>query len=255
MGTFVKRLLQPIAALHRCDRTRKMTSLSAGEAGKRAEAIANNTDGLKENRHVESMSTLLAHAGVDSSIPNTPMSPPIHTATTYTRPSNGNYLETDSIYTRTDNPTRLLLEKTVGELDCHGAEYNDGQPTTCAFSSGMMAVSSIILAHEAPLRVILPMDRYHGVPTLLSNVFHRFGVEMCLVDYDRLADVENLVKTTSKQVVVWMESPSNPLCQIIDISAVCSLVCQSPNVTTVVDTTLAPPVLAQPLRVRLIAGS
>lgn len=231
-----------------------MTSLSASEAGKRAEALANDANNNGSTmKQVESMSTLLAHAGVDPTRPNTPMAPPIHMATTYTRPADGQYLEFDAIYTRTDNPTRLLLETTVGELECHGAEnHGDGEKwTTCAFSSGMMAVSSVILAHEAPLRVIIPKDLYMGVPTVLANVFQRFGVEVCRLDFGGdLSQVEEMVKTAPNQVIIWMETPSNPLLQVIDISAVCELAKPYSNLTTVVDATLVSPVLTQPLRVR-----
>ena len=109
------------------------------------------------------MNTLLAHAGVEGGGQrNAPMSPPLHMATTYTRPAAGPYRPEDSIYIREDNPTRVLLEKEMARIECHGRDFE--KAVSCAFASGMMAASSIVLAHEAPLVVILPRDLYHGVP-------------------------------------------------------------------------------------------
>ena len=81
-------------------------------------------------------------------------------ATTYERPPDGPYHSGDAIYTREDNPTRLLLEQEVARLECHGSAF---EATSWAFSSGMMAASAIILAHESPLQVMIHKDLYHGV--------------------------------------------------------------------------------------------
>ena len=67
-----------------------------------------------------------------------------------------------------DNPTRLLLEKEMARLECHGRQV-DADIVSCAFASGMMAASSIVLAHQAPLTVLLPQDLYHGVTVSKST--------------------------------------------------------------------------------------
>ena len=98
----------------------------------------------------------------------------------------------DSIYARMDNPTRLLLERTVFELECANilSDTNgnaneattNNTPTCFAFSSGMQAVTAILLAHSssAPgkMTVLIPADVYHGVRSLLSDVFSRHGVQV-----------------------------------------------------------------------------
>ena len=181
-----------------------------------------------------------------------------HVATTYMRPADGNYLVTDSTYARHDNPTRLLLEKSIFQLETIGlptdsVRSQDTEPTTWTFSSGMMAVSAVILAHSSPLTVILPQDLYHGVPTLIVDIFSRHNVKLKRIDMtlpknvvEEIAQVE-----PGADVIVWMESPSNPKCQIIDIAAVTDAVksVATHTVTTVVDVTMASPVVTRPLEV------
>ena len=145
------------------------------------------------------METLLAHAGMNddnqtnNNSNNAPLAPPLHVATTYERPASGVYGPNDAHYTRLDNPTRLLLEREMARLETHGGVVDDDHDddtikaldaaaTCCAFASGMMAVSSIVLAHQAPLVVIVPVDLYHGVPTVLWDVFARFQVSVMRVD-------------------------------------------------------------------------
>lgn len=140
-----------------------LTSITAEEAGRRAQSLAAQRLAASKSANTISatMETLLAHAGLETG-PNAPMSPPIHMASTYARPAQGPYREEDFVYSRMDNPTRLLLEKEVARLECHGRQV-DTEAVSCAFASGMMAASSIVLAHQAPLTVLLPRDLYHGV--------------------------------------------------------------------------------------------
>jgi len=228
------------------------TNTTPEEAGRQAEAMARRLPRVQY-----SMDTVLAHSGVIANEPNAAMAPALHLATTYVRPAEGPYRENDAIYTRMDNPTRCLLEHQIARLKTHGRDVDGDQPsvvTTCAFASGMMAVSSIILAHKAPLHIVLPIDLYHGVPTVLMDVFSRFQVTVHRVDM-RLATQQ--LKATLQSIpaeadaVVWIETPSNPLCHVIDIQTTCDLVhsvrSSSSNTTTVVDSTLAPPTITQPL--------
>ena len=246
-----------------CRRLRFASSLTPQEAGRQAEAMARSSSAHNKKDKSSSfpaLSSIAAHAGIDS-VPNAPMAPPIHLATTYTRPADSQYLENDSTYCRQDNPTRLLLEKTVGQLETHGMTIPEDQDVICcAFSSGMMAVSSIILAHSSPVTVILPEDLYHGVPTVIHEVFQRHNVTILQVD---MRHPENIVRalesigdgnedSLSMDVIVWVETPSNPKCHVVDIGKVCNVVKSSSmrdKATVVVDSTLAPPVITQPLAV------
>ena len=239
--------------------------LTAAEAGRRAADLAaqNNESSTIPSPH---MSTLLAHAGVTNAPnpTNTPMAPPLHLATTYTRPVDGEYrLPNDAVYSREDNPTRLLLEQEVARLDGYGL------PKPCqttAWSSGLQAVTGLVLAHQSPLTVLLPVDLYHGTSSVLIDVLSRFGVVVQRVDWRQIGNESMRVNSLQRQltegivskissdhsVVVWIETPSNPLCHVVDIEAVCAWARQHLNekksTTVVVDSTLAPPVIQQPLQ-------
>jgi cystathionine beta-lyase/cystathionine gamma-synthase len=205
------------------------------------------------------------------------MSPPLEMATTYTRPADGPYVDGDSVYTRADNPHSDIARARSGAAGMPWSNTFDGACTqnySYAFASGMMAASSIILAHSAPLQVILPHDIYHGVPVSLARVSRRripstrleIGHTMtdlpvitshlpyCILkDEVRIMRVDLMDPTalegalaadSESDVIVWMETPSNPLCHVLDIEATCELVNHvRSDATTVVDSTLVPPTL------------
>jgi cystathionine gamma-synthase len=180
----------------------------------------------------------------------------------------------DSIYARMDNPTRLLLERTLFEIECTNVlkqmtndEIQIMQETTTTkssfvFSSGLMGVTSIILAHSSPLTVILPDDLYHGVSSLLVDVFRRHRVSTIHVDMRNIQSVKDTIETIDPEhdCIVWIETPSNPKCHVLDIRSICEAVTSSISsssssnknrkVTTVVDGTLSSPILTRPLEVR-----
>lgn len=230
-------------------------NISAAEAGKRAEVLAIERRGVAAKRL--SLPTIAAHAGIED-IHNAPLAPPIHMASTYTRPADGIYHESDATYARNNNPTRLLLEKIVHDLETCCINVSDtptAKPTSWAFSSGLMAASAVVLAHSSPLTVILPRDLYHGVTTVLLDVFTRHNVQVRRADMTGPAKViiEEIESTEpGTDVIVWMETPSNPLCDIIDISAITEAmkgIDSSHSITTVVDGTMASPIVTRPLEV------
>lgn len=221
------------------------------------------------------MSTLLSHAGLPvqnnaGADANEALSPPIVLATTYERPPDGNYRENDFIYSRQSNPTRKLLEDVMGELetaDSNPRGRDDARGTSApgyAFSSGMAAVASLILSHKSPVKLLVPRDVYHGVPTQLVAALEDHGVLHRAVD---MTDCEELQRTIAQEVlnssgregslIVWIETPSNPLCQVTDIRRVCDIVQEVRSesagekfrITSVVDSTWAPPCITRPLLV------
>ena len=253
-----------------------------------------------------SMSTRLSHAGLpppsygdgdgdDSgdllrggggSMKNSPLSPPIELATTYERPADGDYGPNGRVYSRSCNPTRRLLEDAMGRLETMAIiprtpsdcclDLDDDLPPepiaapTFAFSSGMAAVASLLLACESPTRVLLPSDVYHGVPTQLRSSLADRGVSYESVDMTKLDEVSraigrNVGSMTNDDgggggegkgtLVVWMETPSNPLCRVTDIRAVCDVADEARagagtggvRLLTVVDSTWAPPCVTLPL--------
>jgi cystathionine gamma-synthase len=233
-------------------------SLTPAEAGRRAQCLA-----AAQRRPERSIATLCAHAEFEEGRDNAPLAPPLHMATTYVRPADGQYRPDDSIYSRIDHPTRVLLERHMTQLECGRQSITENW--CLALSSGMMAVTTILLAHSLPLHILLPLDTYHGVPSMIEDVFVRFATSQMLTyervdmrgssvegDNDRTNNLAQALQRCSDtaNVIVWMETPSNPLCHVIDVEAICQLVRSVrplPNTTLVVDATLAPPTLRPPL--------
>lgn len=89
-----------------------------------------------------------------------------------------------------------------------------------AFSSGMAAVTSLILACNTPVKLLIPHDIYHGVPTLLHTSLTNHGVDhesVDMTDCDTIRQKINENMESGGSLVVWMETPSNPLCQVVDL--------------------------------------
>ena len=270
---------------------------------------------VHEERHLDTILSHAGLASSSSSSSfhgkaslNEPLTPPLHLSTTFTRPPSGDYFDEEQggqgyIYSRMNNPTRNLLEETISNLeiatrngaarttsisttttkaqdDSHEAKESRNfmsMATTCAFSSGMAAISSLLLALSSqtqsplPLHVIVPTDVYHGVPTVLSSVLtNQVGISFSAVDMTSVQGIQtelerilNDTATTKCNVLVWMESPSNPLCQVVDIEKVSDYVkCVreevllnqsggSFDIVTAVDSTWSPPTITKPLLVRL----
>jgi len=247
-----------------CSGAEQGSTPSPAEAGKLAYSHRLKRD--VKNCNTIGMDTILSHAGLHSPSSNTigslnePLSPPIHLESTYTRPPSGDYFKEEDggrgwIYSRIGNPTRKLLEETITHLELAGSgerKEDHSLAVTCAFSSGMAAVSSIVLALPQNLHIILPDDIYHGVPTQLKAMFVQRGVTYSATNMTNIQDIEKEIKSSKvNNVLVWMETPSNPGCKVVDIDAVCKLVsiCRNDNtnITTAVDSTWAPPNLTQPL--------
>ncbi len=258
---------------------------SPNEAGRLAfqkRQERNKNKKLIEPSSKVSIDTMLSHAGLSTSFSansqNEPLCPPIHMETTYTRPPSGDYNSTDEgakgwIYARMGNPTRKLLEQTLTNLELSTYDKSPSSTiqhesdsmknsTTCAFSSGMAAVGSIILSlSHKPLHIILPDDVYHGTPTQLKTMFVEQGVTYSSVNMTDINDIKeeihiinkNRILSSDGNILIWMESPSNPLCKVTDIQEVCELVKKLSsdndiNIVTVVDSTWAPPCITQPVR-------
>mmetsp|Transcript_22886 Transcript_22886/g.23244 ORF Transcript_22886/g.23244 Transcript_22886/m.23244 type:complete len:170 (-) Transcript_22886:111-620(-) len=130
------------------------------------------------------------------------------------------------------------------------------KPVSAAFSSGMAAVAAIFLANPK-CRVLIPDDCYHGTTSQLMNVLnHHHGIDYQKIDTtDESVIKEEILmhisdeSTRARPLVIWLESPSNPLTKVTDIKKVCDLVDMlrrrndkhDISITTVVDSTWAPP--------------
>jgi cystathionine gamma-synthase len=177
--------------------------------------------------------TRAVHAGLRPDPHYGSVVPAIHQTSTFVQPKPGEYLE-DFDYARTANPTRRALEDALGELE-------RGHAT--AFASGLAAESALITAVcEAGSHVVLPRDLYGGTYRLVDKVLARWGLRYDLVDQTDLDAVAAALRPETK--LVWVESPTNPRLDVIDIAAV---VARSGDALVAVDNTFATPVNQRPL--------
>ena len=161
------------------------------------------------------------------------MIPPIHQTSTFVQPAPGEFVE-DYDYSRSANPTRAALERALGELEGgHGA----------AFSSGMAATHALLTAAlDAGDHLILPVDLYGGTYRLVDKVLARFGLAYDMVDQRDLDALAAALRPETK--LIWVETPTNPLLNVIDVAAVVEA---AQGRAVVVDNTFATPIVQRPL--------
>ena len=160
--------------------------------------------------------------------------PPIHLATTFVQESPGRHRGFD--YTRADNPTRRRLEACLASLD--------GGRHAMAFSSGLAATTSLLLAFEPGDHVVFSDDVYGGTYRLFEQVLRRHGFAFTAVDgrdNDAVA-----AAMTERTRLVWLETPTNPGMRIVDIAAM-SRVAHGSGALLCIDGTFASPALQRPL--------
>ena len=218
------------------------------------------TSVLKEDLSID---TIFATAGCDPSDPQTgAVTPPIYLSTTFERDEELQ-LSRGFNYSRLGNPTRQLLEKTFAQLE-QGKE-------AFAFSSGMQAAVALLMASPGA-HIFLPDDLYHGVFVILVEVFSKWGLtfekidmtdhklvnkkltahaatEEARVDSEK-KDVSNEQSISRKKIILWLETPSNPLCKVTDIqslSAMAKNLLGEERLCVVVDATWSTPYLLRPL--------
>jgi cystathionine gamma-synthase len=177
--------------------------------------------------------TRAVHAGLEPDPAYGSVIPPIHQTSTYAQPAPGEFVE-DFDYSRSANPTRAALERALGELEGGSAS---------AFASGMAATHALLTAAaSAGDHVVLPGDLYGGTYRLVDKVLARWGLAYDLVDQTDPAAVSAAIRPETR--VIWVESPTNPLLNVVDIEAV---VAAKGDALVVVDNTFATPAVQRPL--------
>jgi len=180
--------------------------------------------------------TKAAHAGGEPDHETGALTPPLHTSTTYERDADGSYPR-GFVYSRWANPTRALLEETLADLE--------GGAGAIMCPSGMSAIDTLLRTLSPGEHVILPDDVYHATRQLLRDFLGRWGIRYTDVDQ---TDIEALHSAFEERTrLVWVETPSNPLCRITDIEAVCKAA-HARSVEVVVDSTWTTPLLQRPIR-------
>lgn len=184
--------------------------------------------------------TMVIHAGQEPDVLTGAVNVPIYLSSTYAQEAPGKHKGYD--YSRTKNPTRLALENCVATLE--GGQHG------FAFASGMAAIDAVLHLLSSGDHIIAISDLYGGTRRIFDRVYNSFGISVTyLNEFEAHAWTDALRPETR---LIWLETPTNPLLRIVDISAV-SRWAKSAQPSryhplwVVVDNTFATPYLQQPL--------
>ncbi|OGO23722.1 MAG: cystathionine gamma-synthase [Chloroflexi bacterium RBG_16_50_9] len=139
-------------------------------------------------------------------------------------------------YSRTANPTRKVLEQTIARLEGGKAGF--------AFATGMAAETTVMHLLKAGDHIISGDDVYGGTYRLFHNVMRNFGLEFTFLRMDNRQRIEDAIKPNTR--MLWLETPSNPLLNIIDIEMVAD-VARKHGLLTAMDNTFATPYFSRPI--------
>ena len=179
--------------------------------------------------------TLAVHAGHDPDPVTGAVAPSPVLSTTFARDDRYDLIGVGA-YARDHNPTRDALEHRLAALEAADA--------CVAFASGQAATAAVLHALTPGDHVLLPADLYHGTRALLLGHYERWGLVARHVDMTDLDAVERALRLPAR--LVWIETPSNPRLQVVDIAAVARLA-RAAGALVVVDNTWATPLLQRPL--------
>lgn len=178
--------------------------------------------------------TKTIHAGVEPDPTTGAIMTPIYQTSTYVQRSPGDHKGYE--YSRTHNPTRSALQAALAALD-------NGKHSLC-FASGMAATDCVMKLLKPGDEVIATNDLYGGSYRIFTRVYEAYGVKFHFVSMDQVQNIEQHI--TDKTKLVWVETPTNPLLNIIDIKGAAEI-CKKHNLLLAVDNTFSTPYLQTPL--------
>jgi len=159
---------------------------------------------------------------------------PIYQTTTYAQTTPGGHKGFE--YSRSGNPTRQALENALASIE-NGA-------FGLAFGSGLAAIDAVMKLLKPGDEVISTGDLYGGSYRLFTSIFEGFGIKFHFIDMENANTIEDFINENTK--LIWVETPTNPMLNIIDIKAA-SVIAKKHSVLLAVDNTFATPYLQQPL--------
>lgn len=162
------------------------------------------------------------------------LSTPIYQTASFRHPALGESTGYD--YTRSGNPTRQALEEGLARLE--------GGAGACAFSSGLAAITTLLMLYQQGDHLIVVEDCYGGTYRLFEQVLSRFGLTASYVDATTLDAIGQALRPETK--AVFIETPTNPLLRIVDVRALASF-CRSNKLQLIVDNTFLTPYFQRPL--------
>ena len=160
--------------------------------------------------------------------------PPIYQTSTYAQTTPGGHKGFE--YSRTHNPTRHALENAFASIE----NGNFG----LAFGSGLASIDAVMKLLKPDDEVISTNDLYGGSYRLFTKIFQDFGIKFHFISMHDASNVESYINKNTK--LIWVETPTNPMMNIIDIKAI-SKISKKHGILLAVDNTFATPYLQQPL--------
>lgn len=178
--------------------------------------------------------TKAVHAGVSPDPSTGAIMTPVYQTSTYVQESPARHK--GYAYARGANPTRNALQASLAALE-------NGKYALC-FSSGMGATDAVIKLLNPGDEVITSNDLYGGSYRMFKKVFEKYGIKFHFIDLTKASNIAPLVNVKTR--LLWLETPTNPLMNIVDIKACCDIA-KKHNITVAVDNTFASPYLQNPL--------
>jgi cystathionine gamma-lyase len=178
--------------------------------------------------------TKLIHAGIEPDPTTGAVMTPIFQTSTYAQTSPGVHKGYE--YSRTHNPTRTVLQNNLAALE-------NGKYGIC-FATGLAATDAVMKILKPGDEVVASSDLYGGTYRLFTKVFQDFGIKFHFVKIQSGEDIIPFLNSNTK--LVWVETPTNPLLQIVDILSLSSVTNQK-GLLLAVDNTFATPFLQNPL--------
>jgi cystathionine gamma-synthase len=162
---------------------------------------------------------------------------PIHLSSTFERSPEGDYPRGFS-YSRENNPVRRSLEQCLAALE--------GGSEAISFSSGLAVATAVVQGLEPGDHIVAPDDVYWGLRKVIGELFAHAGIETTYADMTQPEAVRAAMRPATR--LVWLETPSNPLMRITDLSVIAAIAREpGRRAVTVCDGTFATPVLQRPL--------
>ena len=178
--------------------------------------------------------TKVIHAGIEPDPSTGAIMTPIFQTSTYVQDAPGKHKGYE--YARTQNPTRNALEKNLASLE-------NGTDAIC-FGSGLAAMDAVLKLLEPGDEIVSTNDLYGGSFRLMTKIYGKFGIKSHFVGMDSTKDIERAINEKTK--LIWIETPTNPMLNIVDIRKICKIA-EEKGVKTCVDNTFASPYLQTPL--------
>ncbi len=187
------------------------------------------------NARIMKFNTKTIHGGQENIDPAYgSVMPPIYQTTTYSQSTPGGHKGFE--YSRSGNPTRSALEKSLASLE--NGKFGLG------FGSGLAAIDAVMKLFKPGDEIISTNDLYGGSYRLFTSIFENMGIKFHFIGMNEAGNIEKYINENTK--LLWVETPTNPMMNIIDIEAV-SKIAKAHNLLLAVDNTFATPYLQQPL--------